>query len=65
MELENHQELTLEGVMGRYSSTSYAIGPEEADYGSLVREMKEAFGKYQNDGFVRIQYITRIFLDTV
>ena len=65
MELENHQELTLEGVMGRYSSTSYAIGPEEAEYESLIKEMKEAFGKYQNDGFVRIQYITRIFLGTV
>lgn len=65
MGLENCQELTLEGVMGRYSSTSYAIGPEEAEYESLVKEMKEAFGKYQNDGFVRIHYITRIFLGTV
>lgn len=65
MELENHQDLTLEGVMGRYSSTSYAIGPEEAGYESLVTEMKEAFRKYQNDGRVRIQYITKIFLGRV
>ena len=55
MELENHQDLTLEGVMGRYSSKSYAIGPEEAEYESLIAEMKEAFEKYQNNGLVRIQ----------
>ena len=65
LELENHQDLTLEGVMGRYSSASYTIGPEEAGYEFLVTEMKEAFRKYQNDGLVRIQYITRIFLGTV
>ena len=65
MELENHQDLTLEGVMGRYSSTSYAIGPEEAEYESLVTEMKEAFEKYQNNGLVRIKYVTRIFLGSV
>ncbi len=65
LELENHQDLTLEGVMGRYSSTSYAISPEEDEYESLRAEMKEAFGKYQNEGFVRIQYITKLFLGTV
>lgn len=65
LELENHQELNLEGVMGRYSSASYAIGPEESEYGSLLAEMTEAFGKYQDHGIVRIQYVTRIFLGTV
>lgn len=65
MELENHQDLTLEGVMGRYSSASYAIGPEEDRYEALIPEMKEAFGRCQNDGIVRIQYITRIFLGAV
>lgn len=61
-ELENHQDLTLEGVMGRYSSTSYAISPQAPEYDSLVKEMEEAFRKHQKDGFVRIQYITRIFI---
>ncbi len=65
LELENYLDLTLEGVMGRYASTSYAIGPEESEYESMVTEKKDAFGKYQNDGLVRIQYITRIFLGTV
>lgn len=65
LELENYQDLTLEGVMGRYASTSYAIGTEEAEYESLLKEMKEAFRKYQKDGLIRIQYITRIFLGTV
>lgn len=65
LELENYLDLTLEGVMGRYASTSYAIGPEEAGHESLVTEMKEAFRKYQNDGRVRIQYITKIFLGRV
>ena len=42
-----------------------AGSPEEDEYESLRAEMKEAFGKYQNEGFVRIQYITKLFLGTV
>lgn len=65
LELENHQELTFEGVLGRYSSASYAIGPGATGYESLVTEMEEAFRKHQTGGLVRIQYITKIFLGTV
>lgn len=65
LEAENHQDLTMEGVMGRYSSASYAIEPDEPEYNSLLSEMKEAFRKYQKGGIVRIQYATKIFIGTV
>lgn len=64
-EFENHQDLTMEGVLGRYSSTSYAIGPEDDNYSSLLKTLDDAFRKHQDRGLVRIHYKTKIFLGAV
>ncbi len=65
LELENYQELNIEGVLGRYSSTSYAIDPEDPRYTALLNTMEEAFERHQEKGFVRLQYKTKIFLGKV
>lgn len=63
--LENHQDLTLEGVKGRYFSASYSIGPEDRGYESLMREMEESFNKHESNGMVRILYETQVYLGMV
>lgn len=60
--MDNFQELTLDGVMGRYRSASYAIKPDDGNYGKLAESIENAFKKYQKNGTVRLQYRTVAFM---
>lgn len=62
--LENAQKLDLEGIMGRYFSASYALGPEDSRYAELLMEFCDAFSRHSVDGFATIRYQSRVFLGT-
>ncbi len=63
--LENHQTLDLDGLKGRYLSASYAISPEDEKYEELMKSLEEAFRANEVNGFVRIEYETRVFLGRI
>lgn len=63
--LSNLQKLALDGVKGRYFSASYAIEPEDPDYKELLNSLKGVFNKYQENGFVDLEYETRIYVGTL
>ncbi len=63
--LSNLQKLSLNGVKGRYFSNSYAIGPDNPDYKELLNSLKMVFNKYQESGFVHIDYETRIYVGMI
>lgn len=65
LELDNFQKLTVDGIMGRYQSASYAIGPDNQNYPMLQEAILEAFRKYQENGFVKMKYVTRVYLGKV
>lgn len=64
-ELRNSQSLDFDGTLGRYLSASYAIGSNNSDYETLLRELEEAFESYQVNGKVAIEYKTRIYVGSV
>ncbi|WP_298408690.1 class I SAM-dependent methyltransferase [Ferroplasma sp.] len=63
--LSNLQKLSLDGVQGRYFSNSYAIGPGNPDYKELLNSLKMAFNKYDENGFVCLDYETKIYVGTL
>ncbi len=58
----NNQELDLDGILGRYFSASYALGPEDPDYGKAVESLNELFRKFQKNGYATMEYETQIFI---
>ncbi len=58
----NSQALDMEGVKGRYKSASYAISASHENYSALIRSLEDGFNKYEKDGFVKIEYETKVFL---
>ncbi|WP_393972065.1 class I SAM-dependent methyltransferase [Oxyplasma meridianum] len=61
LEISNDQKLNLDGLLGRYMSSSYALSPGESKYEDAVESLKKLFGKFQENGFVVIEYKTQIF----
>jgi ubiquinone/menaquinone biosynthesis C-methylase UbiE len=60
--MENSQKLDLNGVMERYFSASYAIGREDAQFNTLIKEIENAYSRHERNGYVTIEYETRLFL---
>lgn len=59
--IPNNQKLNLEGFLGRYFSTSYAIQPEDQQYGDAVESLKKLFRKFEKNGYATMEYDTQIF----
>ncbi len=56
----NYQYLDYEGFKGRLLSSSYI--PQSGDrFESMMGEMKLLFDKYQKDGKVVLEYVTRVY----
>lgn len=55
---ENHQDLTLEGLMGRVLSSSYMPQVGEDRYPAMARAVGELFVRHQRNGLVRMEYET-------
>ncbi len=60
--LTNGQTLDLEGLMGRYLSSSYAIDEKNANFNYLKSDLSRAFSKFEKDGHVTLKYETEVFL---
>jgi len=65
IQLPNSQLLDLHAVIGRYMSASYAIKKEDPVFGDLVREFSEAFGKFEHNGYVSMEYVTTLYLGKI
>lgn len=61
----NAQFLNLEGVLGRYGSASYSVSGGNPDYARTLVEFRQAFLKYQRNGFVQLKHITRMYVGTI
>jgi len=55
---ENHQDFTLEGLMGRVLSSSYMPQPGDERYPAMEEAVEDLFTKHQRDGHVRMEYET-------
>lgn len=60
--LENSQVLDRDGLVGRLASTSYVPAPGEPGYPELVKQAGALFDQYAEEGAVRIEYETRVYL---
>jgi ubiquinone/menaquinone biosynthesis C-methylase UbiE len=54
----NHQDFTLEGLMGRVLSSSYMPQPGDERYPEMESAVEELFAQHQQDGHVRMEYET-------
>ena len=61
-QFQNVQKLTLESVIGRYRSASYAIKENDPKYESMIGEFSDLFKKYERKGSVEMVYITKLYL---
>jgi SAM-dependent methyltransferase len=60
-QLPNQQVLSLEGLRGRFLSSSRAPLPDTPDYQPLMEELRELFERYQAEGRVTLLYQTEIY----
>lgn len=60
-DLPNVQEFDLEGFGGRLRSSSYIPAPDDPKFAAMMEELKEIFGRHQQNGTVRMDYKTRIY----
>ena len=58
----NLQELDMEGLIGRYLSTSYSLKPQDDKYEEMISILKDEFNTYQKDGKVTIRYTTKLYV---
>lgn len=54
----NSQSLDFEGLTGRVLSMSYAPAQDAPNYPRMIRDLKNLFDKYQQDGQFTIEYTT-------
>ena len=55
------QEFDYAGLEGRLLSSSYTPGPEQANFASMLRELRELFDTHHVNGKVAFEYSTRVF----
>jgi SAM-dependent methyltransferase len=63
--LANQQQLDLEGLRGRFRSSSRAPLPGMSDYEPLMEELRRLFEEHQKEGRVRLLYETEIYFGTL
>ena len=59
---ENNQDLDFAGLEGRLYSSSYAPMPGHPDHEALQAGLQEIFDRYHEEGQVRFDYRTRLYL---
>ncbi len=55
------QEFDFDGFAGRLRSSSYVPTEEHPDFAPMMAELRRIFQTYQQNGLVRIDYLTRIY----
>jgi hypothetical protein len=63
--LPNQQQLDLEGLQGRFRSSSRAPLPGMSDYEPLMGELRRLFEEHRNEGRVTLLYETEIYFGTL
>ena len=58
---DNSQVFDFDGLKGRYDSSSYAIPATDSGYQDAVAALHLLFDKYEQDGKVVMQYVTKVF----
>lgn len=58
----NEQVLDFDGMVGRLASTSYMPAPSDEGYGALLAQAQALFEQYAEEGKVRIEYETKVYL---
>jgi len=58
----NNQVLDYDGLVGRLQSTSYVPTAGEQGYDRMLEQARDLFDRFAEDGKVRIDYVTQIFL---
>lgn len=58
---ENFQQLNFEGLLGRLTSSSYAPNTDHPRFPEMKKSLQHLFTKYENGGFVRINYETKMY----
>jgi SAM-dependent methyltransferase len=60
-DLPNEQVLDWEGLSGRLRSSSFAPTEDHPNYAPMMAELDRIFRAHQRDGYVRMEYFTRIY----
>ncbi|MGH9381192.1 MAG: class I SAM-dependent methyltransferase [Thermoanaerobaculia bacterium] len=61
----NEQVLDFAGLRGRLLSSSYAPAPGHPDHEPMLDELRRIFDRCQDDGHVRLEYETELYLGTL
>ncbi|MGA2811569.1 MAG: class I SAM-dependent methyltransferase [Candidatus Acidiferrum sp.] len=59
--LNNSQLFDWDGLSGRLRSSSYAPTERHANYTPMMEELHRIFRAHQDDGRVRMEYVTRVY----
>lgn len=62
---DNHQRLDWEGLRHRALSSSYVPMPDHPGHEAMMRELRVIFDRWQESGFVRIDYDTEVYHGTL
>ncbi len=60
-DLPNNQTLDWEGFRGRLRSSSFAPTEDHPNYAPMMAELERIYRAHQRDGFVRMEYFTRVY----
>jgi SAM-dependent methyltransferase len=63
--LPNEQRLDLPALKGRLLSSSYAPAAGHPEHLPMLDELERAFARHQEDGHVRMEYDTKLFIGHV
>jgi len=58
----NYQELDVEGLLGRYFSSSYAPREGDPKKEKIAQSLRDLFTRFQSNGVVRLSYRTELYL---
>jgi SAM-dependent methyltransferase len=59
--LPNFQVFDFEGLAGRVRSSSYMPAADHPSFAPMMAELESVFRAHQQDGSVRIEYLTRLY----
>jgi len=62
LEFQEKQTLDLDGFKGRHQSNSYSPHPGTREYLRQMEELEKIFAQYQQDGKIKLCYVTEAFV---
>ncbi|MCY0852217.1 MAG: class I SAM-dependent methyltransferase [Thermoplasma acidophilum] len=64
-QMDNLQELDLDGLIGRYLSTSYSLKEDDPRYKDAISRLQDLFNTNQKNGKITLRYTTRVFIGRI